>query len=470
MQDRDPRLVEKILDGTADPEVMRQLDRVFDSIRVWQVDYGASPLFMKKLGEGTVPFMRWIYGYARQISGQLPFGKNKDAESRIAGILTLLAVAYLLQAAIHWIMARGQKPTVGKGQVEENAPGQFQPQGRQFVGKTGAGEEVFFRTAKYPYLNLVPLLNGAIDDARHGRLKDLPAAAQTLGQEGISAGPTLQSLTWVFGYKQPYDLYKSPSEIAADDLSGFVPFHRLNEYRNRLAQTKADEGQMYLTKPRGFWGNLELGLPPELRNVQRSVPEDRVLNKQTSEFVRLKPDAEALKEWAGINLRFVDPADYQLWQEEQREKGLKLDTDQSARLRKFVVDGLMDRGENAGRSRAFIEAMYDRAEKEAGRLGRVQLATIEKRIITGSVPRDQVDRLALAYAGDNPELQKEIVMLLVRQKPEGVTDEAWAEQNRADAKVLARQRLIQALRQRIQRERPQRTIEILREELAGERR
>lgn len=451
MQNQDPHLVEKILNGTADPEAIRQLNRVFDSIRIYQIDYGATPLFMKKLGEGTVPFMRYIYGYARQVSNQLPLGKNKDAATRFAGILTLLAMAYLLTKALEWATTHGQKPTVGKGQVDENAPGQFQANGRQFVGRAADGREAFVRTTKYPYLNLMPLMKGMVEDARRGQFKDVPAELQTLGQEGISPGPGLQGMAWAFGYKQPYDAFKSPAEIGAEDLAGFVPFHRLNEYRNQLAQARADGGTMYVTKPKGFWANLESSLPPELHPVGPSDPGQRVVNQQTSEFVQLKPGMEALKQWTGINLRLIDPADYQLWEEGQREKGLKLDTNQDARLKKYVVDRTLAELPDLGKSRAYLEAVYDTAAKEASRQGRAEIAALEKKILTGAVPAETVDRVAAALAGRNPEVQKEIAMLLLR---EGVPPD----QNLADAKVLLRQRLIQAFRQRVEKTQPVRTI------------
>jgi hypothetical protein len=459
---RNPNLVQQLVDGTADPETLRQLERAFDSLRTFQIDYTADPPFMKKLGQGAVPFLRWLYGYARQVSNLFPLGKNKDARQRIAGLLTLALLAYLLPAALQWWLerrAQDGEPKLGRGRVDPDAPARFQAKGRQFVGETASGEEVHARTAKYPYWNLQPMLQGAVDDLRAGRLDRLPEEWQTFYKEGVSAGPTLEELAWVFGYKQEFDQFKDAADVQGDILRSFVPFHRLNEYRNKLAQTAADGGTMYVLKPKGFWANFELGLPTELRNVRPSEPDARVINQLTSEFVKLRPDTEALKEWTGINLRFLDPGEYQLWQEDQREKGLKRDSNEAARLKKYIVDQTLAEMGPTDKSRAFFEALYDQTYREDRRQARAEARALEKAIVNGQVPEAAVLKAAGALARQDRELQKEIGLLLQRDLP--------ADQNVDDVKVLLRQRLVTTLRNRALRRVPPPAPARLRERAGG---
>lgn len=282
------------------------------------------------------------------------------------------------------------------------------------------------------------MIQGAIDDAREQQLKDLPEALQTFYQEGVSAGPTLQELGWLFGYKQDFDLFKSPAEVQGDILRAFVPFHRLNEYRNELAQTRADDGTMYLLKPKGFWGNLEIGLPPELRNVRPSPPSDRIVNKITSDFVELQPKLEALKEWLGINIRTLDPVEFKMWQEAQAAADLKGSVNDAGRTKKFIVDQAMqDWGDKLGKPRTLVEALYDSQYAENRRAARAATKDIERAFVDGQISPNAAAALALALAGKDKEMQLEIVGLLARDLP--------MNQNVSDVRLLLRRALIQRL-------------------------
>ena len=200
---------------------------------------------------------------------------------------------------------------------------------------------------------------------------------------------------------------------------------------------------MYLLKPKGFWGNLETGLPPELRNVQPSQPDQRVVDKITSEFVQLKPGAEALKNWTGINLRFIDPGEYQLWQQDQREKDLKADVGKEGRFRDVAVDEALAAYKASGTpapSRAYLNAIYDSTLKEQSRHASAAVRSYEKDMVTGKVDEKTAMAAAAYLVGRDKEAQVEVVGILLRDAP--------AEQNIEDAKVLMRQRLVDALRAR----------------------
>jgi hypothetical protein len=198
---------------------------------------------------------------------------------------------------------------------------------------------------------------------------------------------------------------------------------------------------MFVLRPKGFWANLETGLPPELRNVRPSRLDQRAIDELTGEFVQRRPNAEALREWLGINLRFVDPADYALWQQDQAEKNLKSDVNAAGRVKRAIVDEAMSEwGAQLGRSRAFVEALYDQALAENKRLARVDLRSFEKKLATGQVDERAALAAGAALAGKDRESVAELVALMLRDVP--------VEQNREDAKILLRQKLVNALRAR----------------------
>jgi hypothetical protein len=162
------------------------------------------------------PFAKYPYKYTKQIANMIGagFDRNLPWQERASKILTLATIASIFA----WIRAkRREEQETPEG--TENTPARLSPRGRFFVGKRDENE-LFIRTAKYPFVNLTEA--GLLISE-----KEFESAGDILQDMFGSFAPVGEISLAILGRNNKYNLYTKKEVIIGDSLVSFVPGTRI---------------------------------------------------------------------------------------------------------------------------------------------------------------------------------------------------------------------------------------------------
>lgn len=143
-----------------------------------------------------------------------PFDGNKTAQERIVATLTLTTIMSLAMFLSGWRDDERETPNATEG-----TPQGLDPLGRVYLGKQGV-DELFVRTAKYPFINLTTLGKQLYN-------KQYSEAGALLTDQLGGMGPVAKSGLALIGSKSEYDKYTPTNQILAKELSSFIPASRM---------------------------------------------------------------------------------------------------------------------------------------------------------------------------------------------------------------------------------------------------
>jgi len=220
------------------PDGLRELNRmerdliaqINNEVDLYAYDYDNVPTAIddwsdKAITSAIKPFIKYPYKYFKHVSGMVHKGFDRSLpwQERAA---SLLAVGTIMALYAAFKYSRDDERETPEG--SELTPARMSPRGRLFIGKDEDGQEMFLRTAKYPFLNIVDAADNLLK-GNHEAVVD--QVTDQLGSIGMVGNLGLIML----GYESKYDKY-TPREIQiGNELSTLVPgFRVLNDVSRAL--------------------------------------------------------------------------------------------------------------------------------------------------------------------------------------------------------------------------------------------
>lgn len=198
------------------------LDEINEEIDLFAYDYENVPMWLENhqqsaLGQSVKPFLKYPYKYAKQITEMVgaAFDRTLPWEERLAKVLALGTMI----AIYAWLRERRKKEQKTP-EVDETAPAQVSTRGRFFIGTDEQGNEMFTRTAKYPFINITEaasqFLEGNTNTGAQA-LQDMLGSIAPVGDIGAA----------LMGYSNQYQQYTPIETRLGDAAASFVPGTRI---------------------------------------------------------------------------------------------------------------------------------------------------------------------------------------------------------------------------------------------------
>lgn len=200
----------------AESKMVAEINKAVDA---WALDYdNVNPhldTFNQK-GKLIKPFVKYPYKYTKRVAQMFaaPFDSTKSPQERTVALLTLATLMAMFLGLEDW---RDDKRETPPGTAE--TPVGLSSKGRFFIGKIGENE-LFVRTAKYPFANLTGLGKQIIAG-------DYQDAADLLTDQLGTLAPISKSVLAIMGFKSQYDQYTETNAIIAKEFSSFIPGFRI---------------------------------------------------------------------------------------------------------------------------------------------------------------------------------------------------------------------------------------------------
>lgn len=261
---------------------------------LYALNYSNRPQALEWLNRSPVgglvaPFLSYPYGLARIMSRYMSAfipGVPMTRAERLKRMITFTTIMGAVSAI------RGREHATGN-YIEGMDPRRLDVTGRTFAGKTAKGQEAFIRTKDQPWFNLYELGETGADLLRGRGLGPLVEFAR----EYITEGPLLNGVLLAAGYSTKYDKNKAIGARAGAIAKTFVPGFRITEGIRRLGQEEDRRAET-------FWDEFSRAIPGTA--TKGTIRRDRT----TGAPYVFDGSLETLKFFAGINLKYVDPAEW----------------------------------------------------------------------------------------------------------------------------------------------------------------
>ena len=274
----------------------------YDNVPMWISNWG------KKGGGLIKPFMKYPYKYAKLVTNLATgaFDRTLPFNERAAKLMTLSTLMAIALAAMDDGEDKRKTPA-----GTDKTPSALNPRGRMYVG-TVDGEEVFVRTAKYPFFNIASIAKSA---AKGDWEEANNVIVDQLGSVGVLAKTGLIAL----GYKNKYEQYVSDESLYGKQVASFIPgFRTLNDIGNYLDSVPRNQktfiqgimsslpvigDEETLTKYRGDARSVKIPIEPEERTINESETVERPLTRNKVDIL--------LGALAGIYVTRINPKEAQ---------------------------------------------------------------------------------------------------------------------------------------------------------------
>jgi hypothetical protein len=244
-------------------EEQRIITEVNKAIDTYAFDYDNKPLWLENFerhgGKLAKPFLVYPYKYTKFIThfAASGFDRTLPWQQRTAKVLTL---ATILVAISMLYRDREDKSTTPQG--TEKTPLSLTPGGRVYVGTASNGDEMFVRTAKYPFFNVT---SGGLAIA-HGNGAEL---MDLLNEQYGSVGPAMDLFDLATGKRDQFNQYTPTSAIVGGMAAEWLPgFRILNDVGRALDPNARAPGNFV----QGFTDNIPIFGDEDARAKWRGDP------------------------------------------------------------------------------------------------------------------------------------------------------------------------------------------------------
>jgi hypothetical protein len=307
-----------------------------EAIDTYAFDYDNKPLWLEKFdahgGKLVKPFMTYPYKLGKFYTGHVAaaFDKTLPWEQRASKILTITTIVAFIAMAYN---DREKKQKTPEGTAK--TPLSLKPGGRVLIGTAKTGEELFIRTAKYPFFNLTSA--GKAVAKGHGQeLLDM------LNEQIGSVGPLVDLFNLATGRRDQFSQYTPPSALVGQMAGEWIPgFRILNDVgqmmdHNQRAPKNFVQG---IGSQLPIWGSEEqrakLRGDPRTIDIPDESAAGRPLNKKstTTRDVTKPPADILLSLLTGIYVRRINP------EEAKKQQLREIRNDAADRIRSELMAG-----------------------------------------------------------------------------------------------------------------------------------
>lgn len=311
----------RITDRLREDEV-KMVEALNEAIDTYAFDYDNKPLWMSQFdrrgGKIVKPFMTYPYKYTKFVTSFAAAGFDRTLpwEQRTAKILTLATIVAAIAALYH---DREDDMKTPKG--TEKTPLGLKPGGRLMVGTAKDGEELFVRTAKYPFFNLTSLGRTILD--RNGS-----EASGLLNEMFATVGPGFDLFMLATGRADQFSQFTPASERVGEMVGSFIPGFRILNDAGKLLDDKSRKPKTFIQgigSQLPIWGSEEdrAKLRGEIRTIK--IPDEpeggRSIAKSartvTTRDVKTYDSDTLLSLLTGVYVRRINPKEAR--QQELRE-------------------------------------------------------------------------------------------------------------------------------------------------------
>jgi hypothetical protein len=296
--------------------------RLNEAIDTYAFDYDNKPLWLEKFdrkgGKILKPFMTYPYKLAKFYTGHVAAGFDRTLpwQQRVSKVLTVATIVAFISMLYDDREERQNTP-----QGTEKTPLGLKPGGRIFIGRSGNGDELFMRAAKYPFFNLTSLGRAA---AKRNGTEVLDLLNEQIG----TIGPGAELFMLATGRRDQFSQYTPTSVILSEQVASFIPAFRVFSDVGKIIDEKGRKPETFV---QGIGTNLPIfGSEEQRANLRGKVrtikipdePEKgRSLSKNertvtTRDVTRPAEDA-LLSLLTGVYLRRINPKEAR--QQELRE-------------------------------------------------------------------------------------------------------------------------------------------------------
>jgi hypothetical protein len=265
-------------------------------------NYNNIPLALKKMNRGAIgksliPFPIYGYKFSRHVGrytgaiGRLARMKGRagDLQKALAAI-----IIFGLPAVLTWLGdEEGKAKTIDPGQGVKY---DFDRSGRVYIGLNDQGLEEWLRTNQYSFYGLGAVIGHTVHDRTLTEAKNYVS-------EFYSVGPGFQAADYLRQVRNRYQTYRNSSAIAGDFARSWIPFHRPLETATRMVDPTR-------RKQETFTESMLYAVPvpePVLNHYGLSRGEPRTAMGGRQLVPAYDPYLEFLKEFAGVNIKPIDP-------------------------------------------------------------------------------------------------------------------------------------------------------------------
>lgn len=203
-------------------EEKQLLDEINSEIDLFAYDYDNVPVWLQNysqnfFGQAIKPFAKYPYKYAKHVTEMATsiFDQTQPKQERMAKLLALGTIM-----ALYAYVRSKRKKEQKTPEVPETAPTSVSTRGRLFIGTDEKGNEIFTRTAKYPFLNITEAGAQFIEG---NSATGFQSITDMLG----SVAPAGQLMASLFGYSNQFQMYTPTQVLAGQNLASFVPGTRI---------------------------------------------------------------------------------------------------------------------------------------------------------------------------------------------------------------------------------------------------
>lgn len=299
--------------GKTMPELQRaeikMMAAINEAVDNWALDYdNVNPHLETFNARGKLikPFVKYPYKYTKRVAAMAsaPFDTGKSIQERTVATLTFSTLMAMFLALEAWRDDDRETPP-GTGKT----PSALDRRGRFFLGKYGP-DELFIRTAKYPFANLTSLGKSLYH-------KEFQDASNLIADQLGTLAPVSKSILAALGFKSTYDQDTDTNALIAKEFSSFIPGFRIlsdvGKWQDPVKRTTKDWKQAFLsnlpawgdeetrTRNRGTPRTLDVPIEPEFRSITES-------DKKTINLEYNKTDL-LLAALTGVYVTRINPED-----------------------------------------------------------------------------------------------------------------------------------------------------------------
>jgi hypothetical protein len=228
----------------------------YDNVPNWLQNYQQNPGW-----QAIKPFAKYPYKYTKQVTEMIgaAFDGTKPWQERLAKILAL-GTLISLYAFIRKERQKKSKTPL----VPEEAPASVSTRGRLFVGTDEKGNEMFTRTAKYPFVNLTEAGSQFIEGNYKEGINELNDMLGSLAPAGTIAAALM-------GYRNEYQQYTPLQVIAGQSAASFVPGTRILSDIARFFDPYQRKQTTFIQGFTSFYPTTDADLQKKLRGEIRTI-------------------------------------------------------------------------------------------------------------------------------------------------------------------------------------------------------
>ena len=237
-----------------------EVNKVID---LWAYDYDNTPVWLDTMSGHTAgrlakPFLKYPYKYSKMISNLATgvFDKTLTPQERAAKLLTLTTMTALALLLMSWRDDERETP-----EASADTPAGLDPRGRLFLWKNGP-EELFVRTAKYPFINLTSLGRNMIEG-------DFEEARNLLNEQFGTVGVGADVALILMGRPSKFEQYTPMSAQLGKRVATIIPGFRILNDIGRAMDEKPRKAEDF---KQGFFGSLPAFGDEEARLEWRGKP------------------------------------------------------------------------------------------------------------------------------------------------------------------------------------------------------